>query len=149
MIENDKNRAMLESRGYNILKVNDSKPFNTSSTMPELLKYKHISSLQFFGHNSPSLGTQTDGPGQRFDFRERQVAQLKGHFTPDGYVFIHGCNAGWLIAPHISQTLGVPTAGAFTGTNFERLNSDSHFYIADPGRRPENSLPATDKFAIV
>lgn len=136
VFEDATNRADLEAKGIEILKVDDTKPFNTSSAMSELLKFKSISSLQFFGHNSPTLGTQTDGPGERFDFREGQVRKLRGHFGADGYVFIHGCNAGWIIAPLLSTSLGVPTAGAFTGTHFERLHSDSNFYVADDTRAP-------------
>ena len=136
VFEDASNRKDLEAKGLKILKVNDAVPFNTSTLLPELLKFKQISSLHFFGHNSPSLGTQTDGPGQRFDFRERAVAKLAGHFAADGYVFIHGCNAGWIIAPLISQVLGVPVAGAFTETHFERLNADENFYVADRAQAP-------------
>jgi hypothetical protein len=136
VFEDETNRASLQAKGLTILKVDESVPFNTSSLMPELLKFKKIASLQFFGHNSPSLGTQTDGPGQRFDFRERVVAQLAGHFTNDGFVFIHGCNAGWIIAPLLSRELNVPVAGAFTGTQFEKLNADGDFYVADAIHTP-------------
>ncbi len=136
VFEDETNRQSLEAKGYRFLKVNDKVAFNTSSTMPELLKFAQMSSLQFFGHNSPSLGTQTDGPGERFDFRDGQVKKLKGHFTADGYVFIHGCNGGWLTAPALSRDLGVPAAGAFTGTHFERLHQDQNFYVADKTRVP-------------
>ena len=136
VFEDDTNRQALESKGYKMLKVNEGVLFNTSSIMPELVKYAQISSLQFFGHNSPTLGTQTDDLGQRFDFRDSRVAKLAGHFTTDGYVFIHGCNAGWIIAPLISKRLGVPAAGAFTGTHFERLHEDKNFYVADSAEAP-------------
>ena len=139
VFEDATNRTDLEAKGVTITTVNESVPFNTSSSMPELTKFKQIASLQFFGHNSPSLGTQTDGPGERFDFREKKVLALRKHFTNDGYIFIHGCNAGWTIAPMLSKSLGVPVAGALTGTNFERLNADGNFYVADASHIPNKN----------
>jgi hypothetical protein len=136
VFENDKNRKQLENLGVKFIKVDDKTTFNTSSIMPELLKFKKIASLHFFGHNSPTLGTQSDGLGQRFDFRSRKVADLKGHFTEDGYLFIHGCNGGWILAPMLSNLLSIPVAGAFTGTHFERLHEDQNFYVASDSRAP-------------
>lgn len=136
VFEDATNEPDLRAKGIVILRKNDAVAFDTASIMPELLKFSQIQSLHFFGHNSPSLGTQTDGPGARFDFRERSVAQLRSHFTQDAYLFIHGCNGGWLLAPMLSRELAVPVAGAFTETHFERLNADGNFYVADATQVP-------------
>lgn len=136
VFEDPKNRESLTAKGAVFTKVNEDVAFNTSSLLPELLKFSKISSLHFFGHNSPTLGVQTDGPGARFDFREKRVAQLKGHFAPDAYMIVHGCNGGWYLAPMMSKALGIPVAGAFTGTHFERLHSDGHFYVSSANKAP-------------
>lgn len=149
VFEDDTNKAALEKMGAKFLDVNEQVHFNTNSIMPELLKFKSIASLQFFGHNSPTLGTQTEGKGQRFDFRSRSVQQLKGHFAKDGYVFIHGCNGGWILAPMLSKMLGVPAAGAFTGTRFERLHEDQNFYVASDDKAPTKAWARTNSTSFL
>ena len=136
VFEDKGNRETLEKLGVRIVKVDERVTFNTSSIMPELLKFKKIASLQFFGHNSPTLVTQSEGKGQRFDFRSSKVSALKGHFAKDAYIFIHGCNGGWILAPMLSKLFGIPAAGAFTGTRFERLHDDQNFYVASDEKAP-------------
>ncbi|MGZ3797823.1 MAG: hypothetical protein ACXVB1_15740, partial [Pseudobdellovibrionaceae bacterium] len=72
----------------------------------------------------------------RFDPNYSGLSKLKSKFTADSYALIHGCNSGWLMASQLSELWGIPVAGAFTGTRFERLHSDGHFYVYQKDRAP-------------
>jgi hypothetical protein len=135
VFEDTQNEAAVVKAGWKILAKNEIK-FETKTLVPELKKFSKIRSLEFFGHNSPSLGTQTDGPGYRFDATEPIVATLAPNFDRGAYAIIHGCNSGWIIAQELSRSWKIAVAGSFTGTRFERLHTDGHFYVDEDGRYP-------------
>ncbi len=135
VFEDEDNEKSLSDSGW-VLLVNNDLHLETQSALAEIEKFKKIRSLEFFGHNSPSLGTQADGLGFRFDFRGPEVAALKSHFTNDSFAFIHGCNSGWIIAQDLAKAWQIPVASSFTETRFERLHSDGHFYIAENSKAP-------------
>lgn len=138
VFENERNEPLLIKNGW-VFNVNNSKNLETDVVTKEILKFQKIRSLEFFGHNSPSLGTQSDGLGFRYDFRKPIVATLASHFTKNAYAIIHGCNSGWITAPALAKTWGIAVAGSFTGTRFERLHSDGHFYVADEEKAPNDN----------
>lgn len=135
VLENERNEPKLLAAGWKILISNDVK-LNTDSATLEIQKFQRIQSLEFFGHNSPHLGTQADGLGFRFDFREKSVTDLKDRFMPGAFGWIHGCNSGWLIAPALARAWSIPVAASLTETRFERLHSDGHFYVAATAKAP-------------
>jgi hypothetical protein len=135
VLENATNEASLLRKGWTFVTSNNLK-LETQSGSKELLKFNNIRSLEFFGHNSPSLGTQADGLGFRYDFRDPIVASLASHFAPGAYAIIHGCNSGWLNAQSLSNKWNIVVGGSFTGTRFERLHSDGHFYVDEENRAP-------------
>jgi hypothetical protein len=135
VFENPTNEKRLGKVGWKIQKKNQIR-LETHSVMTELLKFKKIRSLEFFGHNSPSLGTQTDGLGFRFDFRKPEVQSLAPLFDRGAFAIIHGCNSGWLIAPYLAKEWNIPVAGSLTGTRFERLHSNGHFYVYSDSKAP-------------
>jgi hypothetical protein len=135
VFENNKNKAALISQGFSFL-ANNWFLLNTSSALKQMLKFSRIQSLELFGHNSPISGTVTSGETERFDPNYKALSKLKSHFTADSYAAIHGCNSGWLMAPQLSTLWGIPVAGAFTGTRFERLHSDGHFYVYQKDKAP-------------
>ncbi|WP_413587160.1 hypothetical protein [Bdellovibrio sp. HCB274] len=137
VFENATNEARLASKGWVFIVKNDQK-FETNSISKEILKYNKIRSLEFFGHNSPSLGTQADGLGFRYDFRQPIVKSIAGHFDVNAYAVIYGCNSGWINAQELSKKWHIAVAGSFTGTRFERLHSDGHFYVEQDNRYPNN-----------
>jgi hypothetical protein len=138
VLENGQNEAALMKAGWIFLVKNDLK-LETDGATREILKFQKIRSLEFFGHNSPSLGTQTDGLGFRFDFRKPVVASIASHFENGAFAMIHGCNSGWMIAQALSKSWGIAVAGSFTGTRFERLHSNGHFYVYEEGKAPDNN----------
>jgi hypothetical protein len=135
VFENEGNQEALTKKGWSF-PVDNTLKLGTEVGSKEILKFSNIRSLEFFGHNSPSLGTQADGLGYRFDFREPIVKTLSSHFAKGAYAIIHGCNSGWLIAQDLSNKWGIAVAGSFTGTRFERLHSDGHFYVDEENRAP-------------
>lgn len=135
VFENVSNEKDLNASGWKFVVKNDLK-LETTTASNELLKFNKIRSLEFFGHNSPSLGTQADGLGFRYDFRQPIAKSLAGHFDESAYAIIHGCNSGWIIAQALSKVWNIPVAGSFTGTRFERLHSDGHFYVDEENRAP-------------
>lgn len=137
VFENETNEARLASKGWKFIVKNDQK-LDTTSASKEILKYNRIRSLEFFGHNSPSLGTQADGLGFRYDFREPIVKSIAGHFDINAYAAIYGCNSGWISAQELAKKWHIAVAGSFTGTRFERLHSDGHFYVEQEDRYPNN-----------
>ena len=138
VFENTRNEASLTKSGWKIILKNDTK-LETNSAVEEIKKFKKIRSLEFFGHNSPSLGTQTDGLGFRFDARQPNVAALAPLFDVGAYSIFHGCNSGWLMAQDLSKTWKIAVAGSFTGTRFERLHSNGHFYVYIDAKAPNAS----------
>lgn len=138
VLEDARNEAMLIKNGW-VFIVNNSQQFETDVASKEILKFQKIRSLEFFGHNSPSLGTQTDGLGFRFDFRKPVVASIASRFDKGAFAMIHGCNSGWILAQNLSKVWGIAVAGSFTGTRFEHLHSDGHFYVFDERKAPDTN----------
>lgn len=139
------NKDHLIKSGLQIV-VENNETLNTASVTKELLKFTKIRSLEFFGHNSPSLGVQTDGLGARFDFREKYIDALAKNFTSDAYVLNHGCNSGWIIAPDMAKRWNVAFSGSFTQTRFERLHSDGHYYLYQTGKYPNSDWALTNPY---
>jgi len=137
VFENKTNEAGLLAAGWQFIKKNNLH-FETDVILSELKQFSRIRSMDFFGHNSPSLGTQTDGLGFRFDFRKPGVKELTPLFDKDAFVIIHGCNSGWLIATEMAKIWNIAVAGSFTGTRFEHLHSDGHFYVYDKSKAPDS-----------
>lgn len=135
--EGGTNELSLLKAGWNFVTKNDVY-FNTESAMGELVKFQKINSLEFFGHNSAHLGTQTDGLGYRFDFRDSAMELLTPLFQKNAFVIIHGCNSAWMIAQDMAKLWNIPVAGSFTETRFEYLYSDGHFYRNVDGKSPGN-----------
>ncbi|MBO9668456.1 MAG: hypothetical protein J7501_16780, partial [Bdellovibrio sp.] len=135
VFENADNQPILLKQGW-IFPIDNGLKLGTETGSKEILKFSKIRSLEFFGHNSPSLGTQADGLGFRYDFREPIVKSIAPRFMSGAYAIIHGCNSGWTIAQDLSNKWNIAVAGSFTGTRFERLHSDGHFYVDEENRAP-------------
>ncbi len=129
------NEENLKAWGWKFVTSNNVNLETTVATK-EMMKFAKIQSLDIYGHNSPSLGTQSDGLGFRFDTFQPIVGELKSRFLPLAFAWIHGCNSGWLMAQDLSKKWGIAVAGSFTGTRFERLHSDGHFYVYDETKAP-------------
>lgn len=118
---------------------------------PELIasldNFQRIASIDFFGHSSPwGAALEPAGMDRRLNSLSPGVASLADNFdrTLDPFVNFHGCNGGIFIAPALSQVWGVAVSGGLTGSDFERLHSDGHWYSEIPGLYPNSAWAGTN-----
>ncbi|MGZ3693899.1 MAG: hypothetical protein ACXWQO_06835 [Bdellovibrionota bacterium] len=118
----------LERFGLYILQdtQNQLKP---ATLLNELTSFSKIASLDFFTHTHVLWGASIEGlkKSQSFSHKIPDIESLAGHFTSYGYIFFHGCNAGFVIAPALAKILQVPVAGPLASTAIERLGSGGHW----------------------
>ncbi|MBC7419596.1 MAG: hypothetical protein H7328_02615 [Bdellovibrio sp.] len=126
----------LKNQGLNQLKLwdldmvfysRDPYDYFAKLSTPSLIRYLRmftkIKSLQIYGHANIPTGARLH-EGFRFGQTEEEyvyIAKLKPNFTSDAYVVLNGCNSGWVMAIRLSKDWGIPVAGAFTGTIFEKV----------------------------
>jgi hypothetical protein len=114
----------------------DLKPFTSVTYFNFLLQFKAIQSIDFFSHTSMHSGPSLENSKQRFNAQIRGIAELKSHFLPNAFIFLHGCNGGFLVAPELSKTLEVPVAGALTSTDFQKIHKDQNWYTNSTDQYP-------------
>ncbi len=118
--------------------------FTAERFLSELVPFKKIASLDFYGHSSPwalKLG-KSDAAFDPSSYKNKLFA-LKSNFLPEAYVTLNGCNAGYSIAPELSELLEIPVSGALTGSLFERVESDG-FWYKESDRKSENYVLKND-----
>jgi hypothetical protein len=130
--ENEEVMSALEKFSVELLQENKKK-LTPGALINELKTFTKIASLEFFSHTHVHWGAGIEGlkKSQRISHETPGLADLRTHFSPYGYVFFHGCNAGFVIAPALVKVLGVPVAGALASTSVERLHSDGNWYEDD------------------
>lgn len=131
--------------------VNVFKTENNSLTgdrfLNELLPFKKIASINFYGHSSP-WSIKLGKSDAAFDpsAHKNKLQILKSQFLPDAYITLNGCNAGYTIAPELSELLEVPVSGALTGSLFERIESDGKWYKESD--RDQNNYVVKNEFSF-
>ncbi len=152
-VTQDVKEADLATTGSTVVKdepfgnvaLSDLRRLSGPKLIAALDRFRKIASLDFFGHSSPfgSLLEGTAGEGRTLD--PNGVAILADNFdrTRDPYVTLNGCNGGVQAAAIMSKALKLPVSGALTGSNFQDLMSDGHFYIGDDGFFPPTLTRAT------
>lgn len=139
--------VILKNFGFNLI-TKSRATFDGSSFVDEISKFNAIASIDIFSHSTAQYGIHLDGKAHRLTLNTKGIEKLKGHFTKDAYVFLHGCNAGFNLAPYLSDKWEVPVAGAMTSTNFQRLHSDGNFYLADEGFAPNTEWATTNNLSF-
>ena len=129
------NKNLIRSWGFLIQSENKSL-FNGEALVKDLLKFKNISSIDFFSHGTAHYGLYLENNTSRFSAATIGIEKLKGHFSEDAYIILHGCNTGFVLAPFLSRVLNVPVSASMTSTDFQRLHSDGEFYLTDRGSYP-------------
>lgn len=107
---------------------------STHSLISYLGQFDKIKSIHIYGHSSVQVGFFLSPSyilGDHIPGTYSYASQLKGHFTKDAFAILYGCNSGWKLAVKLSEVWGIPVAGSFTGTTFERLGEDRKFYPED------------------
>jgi hypothetical protein len=114
-------------RRYNVrIVATENKKFTAFQLHRLMSKFQKIASFDFYGHSSPwalRLGKRNASL-----YATSQLASLKENFIPGAYATLNGCNAGFELAPALSELWHIPVSGALTGTMFERLQADGHWY---------------------
>ncbi len=137
------NKALLNAWGFQLIKK-DRSTFNGKSFIEEAAKFNQIASMDIFSHSSAQYGIHLDGKAHRLTLNTKGLEELKGHFTKDAYVYLHGCNSGFNLAPFLSDVWEIPVAGSMTSTNFQKLHSDGNFYLTEEGFYPSNEWAQTN-----
>ncbi|MBC7427987.1 MAG: hypothetical protein H7336_05200 [Bacteriovorax sp.] len=110
----------------------------------EASKFKKIQSIDIFSHSSAQYGAHLAGKANHINERTKGLEVLKPNFLKDSYVFLHGCNSGFYLAPFLSNLWGIPVAGSLTSTNFQKLHSDGNFYLIEEGYAPNSDWATTN-----
>jgi hypothetical protein len=135
---NIENIATLKKLGFNF-QFEDRSTFNGDTFLEEAVKFEKIASIDIFSHSSAQYGIHLDGKAHRLTLNTKKLENLKGKFIKNAYTFLHGCNAGFNLAPFLSNLWEIPVAGAMTSSNFQKLHSDGNFYLTE-----ENMFPNSD-----
>lgn len=105
------------------------KKFTALLLLDEIEQFDQIVSLDFYGHASPwamiiGKNSAAFDPSAHYE----RLRAMRWRFVGDAYATLNACNAGFLLAPDLSQGLGIPVSGSLTGSYFERIESDGHWY---------------------
>lgn len=129
------NTAKLQSWGFKIVSLNNNL-FTPQRFLAELGRFTKIASLELFTHTSALAGAQLEGQAYRISQNDTAIANLKPNFTADSFIYLHGCNSGFYLAPAMSTMLGVPAAGSLSYTGFQKLHSNHEFYGYEDSLKP-------------
>lgn len=105
------------------------KKFTAPLLLDEIEAFDQIASFDFYGHASPwamiiGKNNAAFDPSAHYE----RLKNMRWRFVGDAYATLNACNAGFLLAPDLSQGLGIPVSGSLTGSYFERIESDGHWY---------------------
>jgi len=145
-----KDKALAKQYRLNVISY-DSKPLLGATVVKEIVDFRKISSLEFFSHGHSTYGSALAGNeyNQRFYHGTPGVEELKGGFTKNGYIMIHGCNAGFISAPKLSRLLRVPVGGHLTGSNFQQPFNDGKWYFNDKHLHPVKEVADFSKINTI
>lgn len=129
------NENALKRWGF-IIHESNKATMDGKDFIAETSKFKKILSLDIFSHSSAQFGIHLVSRTNRLNINTRGLETLKKNFLPGAFVYLHGCNSGFNLAPHLSKVWGVPVAGSLTSTNFQRLHTDGNFYLEEEGYAP-------------
>lgn len=140
------NKNLLRSWGF-IIQSDKSNTFSGEALVRELAKFSKIASIDIFSHGAAQFGLYLENSLNRLSVTTLGIDKLKGHFTEDAFIFMHGCNTGFILAPFISKILEIPVAASLTSTDFQKLHSDGDFYLTDKGFYPNSDWARKNKIS--
>lgn len=134
------NLELLRQYGFKNVVENKRVKLSVEQLLVEMGKFNKIASVNVYSHSTAYYGVMLEGSLKRMDPKADGYEKLKGKFTSDAYGFLHGCNSGQLLAPVLSRSWGIPVAGSFTSTGFQRTyENNKDFYFAD-ARAPKDGV---------
>lgn len=144
-LDGEQNARKLESWGFQIMQMRRYM-LSVDSLLNEVKNLRQLVSLDVYSHANEAHGAALDA--DYLSPSSYQTRVLKRKFTADGWAVIHGCNSGWRLAPALAGMWGVPVAGSFTGTHFQRLHSVGDFYPYDTELAPPGPFAAFNPFSF-
>lgn len=130
-----KDVAKVNQLGLSLIGANDSK-LTMDTTLYFLEKAKSMTSLQFVGHSSAVYGFGLQ-PGIRFNQKKSKLVSIKRNFAEGAFIYLHGCNSGFISAPELSEIFELPVLGSLTSTDFQQLHNDGSWYWNNSGQYPK------------
>jgi len=124
--------AVLRNRGMRILYAN-SRKLKNKYIFDYLNQLPSISSLHIVSHSAAFAGNAIQKSTSRLGPENFPWKELSSKFTPDSYVYLHGCNTGFIVAPAISTLLGRPVFGSLTSTDFQEIFANGNWYHNNAG----------------
>ncbi len=140
-------QSLLNRCGFHV-QYEDRSLFDGERLVKELEQFKNILSIDVFAHGTAQYGIYLEDNQSRLSPETKSVKNLQGHFAPDAYIILHGCNTGFTLAPFLSNILGLPVAGSLTSTDFQRLHSDGSFYLTQEDYYPNNDWAKVNKVSF-
>lgn len=122
-----KDKEVLTSRGMTILEIN-SRKLRSSVIEDYIMQLPSVSSLHIVSHNAAFQGSAIQKTTDRLGHDNFPWEKIRSKFTKDSYVFLHGCNTGFLVAPGISKRLRKPVFGSMTSTDFQEIFANGQWY---------------------
>lgn len=122
----DEQLAAIKRKGFSNIEFVPAS-LNQDRLFSKLELFQNIASLHFFTHSAVKFGMRLDSIEDRLEPSD-DWTRIKKSLTPDAFIFLNGCNTGFILAPAVSKQLGVPTFGSMTATNIDRKASDGKFY---------------------
>lgn len=101
----------------------DDKELDMSLTLDWLDRVQTITSLHFVGHSSAwnGFGLQHH---VRFNQEPKLISRLRDNFAKTAYLYLHGCNTGYVAAPEFSRIFRLPVLASLSSTDFKQLHSN-------------------------
>ena len=136
----------LNKWGFKSIKT-DKSTFDGKIFIEEVKQFKKILSIDIFSHSSAQFGVHLEGKANRISNKTKGLEELKPNFMKDAFVYLHGCNSGFNLAPFLSGIWSIPVAGSLTSTNFQQLHSDGNFYLIEEGYAPNSDWAKSNPFS--
>lgn len=118
--------------------------------MKALLRFGSIASIDFYGHSNPwGALLESEGADRKLNEKTPNAPLLATHFARerDPYVTLNGCNGGIFVAPALSKIWSLPVSGGLTGSDFQRLHTDGHWYGEEEYFNPGPSWVTTNELS--
>lgn len=119
--------SALKRRGFSIMEVN-SRNLSNEVIAEYLSQLPSISSLHIVSHSAAFLGNAIQKSAKRLGHDNFPWEKFRNKFTVNSYVYLHGCNTGFIVAPGISKRLERPVFGSLTSTDFQEIFSNDNWY---------------------
>lgn len=135
--------AREKSKGKDIAKIQSFgfSPYSASNggltpaaVFNILKRLRSIKSIHIISHNAALSGAGLQ-KNIRLNHDHEGWNEIR-HKLDNAYIFIHGCNTGFVFAPKLSEKLQIPVFGSLGSTDFQQLHNNGSWYHNNKGQYP-------------